>query len=249
MRPLRRFVLAVLLGLALSATAHAAETVTLVAADGVKVFGTLWRAGGTKAPVILAFHQAGASAAEYAPIAPRLVAAGFTVLAIDQRSGDAMFGPNRTADALGRKATYDEALPDLEAALAWARGEAKGAPVVVMGSSYSAALVFVLAAAHPGEIAAVVAFSPGEYLASHKVRGAAAKVTVPVWIDQASSADEIAQSKAILQAVQSADKTQFVARANSVHGASTLRSDRNRAGAQAHWTALLAFLARVAGPR
>ena len=49
--------------------------------------------------------------------------------------------------------------------------------------------------------------------------------------------------------VRSADKTQFVARASSVHGASTLRSDRNRAGAEAHWTALLAFLRRVAAPR
>lgn len=246
---LRHLVLGVLIGLAVTATSQAAETVKLTAADGVRIFGTLWRAGGPKAPVILAFHQAGASAAEYAPIAPRLVAAGYTVLAIDQRSGDAMFGPNRTAAALGREASYDEALPDLEAALAWARGEAKGAPIVLIGSSYSAALVFVLAAAHPGEVAAVVAFSPGEYLATVKVASAAAKLTVPVWVDQASSADEIAQARAILQAVRSADKTQFVARASSVHGASTLRSDRNRAGAEAHWTALLAFLRRVAAPR
>ena len=128
--------------------AHAgAESLTLSAADGVKVYGEVWRAAGARPPLIVAFHQAGSSSAEYAPIAPRLVAAGFTVLAIDQRSGDGAFGgTNRTAAALGREAGYDEALPDLEAALAWAKADAKGAPVVVWGSSYSAALVFVLAA-------------------------------------------------------------------------------------------------------
>ena len=232
-----------------TAPASTTTSMTLTAADGTKVFGTLWRAAAPKAPIVLAFHQAGSSAGEYAPIAPRLVGAGFTVLAIDQRSGDAMYGPNRTATALGRDAEYDEALPDLEAALAWARLDAKGAPIVVIGSSYSAALAFVLAAAHPGEIAAVVAFSPGEYLARHKVASAASKVMVPVWIDQASGAEEIAQSKAILKAVRGSDKTQFISRTSSVHGASTLRSDRNAAGAEAHWTALFAFLARVAGPR
>ncbi len=245
---MRRIVFALLL--AVCAAAGAAEPVTLVAADGVKVFGTLWRAAGPKPPLVLAFHQAGSSAGEYEPIAPRLVAAGYTVLAIDQRSGGAMYGPNRTARAFGREASYDEALPDLEAALAWARAHAEGAPIVVVGSSYSAALVFVLAAAHPGGIAAVVAFSPGEYLARpHEVARAAGKVTVPAWIDQASSAAEIDRSAAILKTVRSADKTQFVGKGTSVHGASTLRSDRNPVGAEAHWSALLAFLGRVAGVR
>ncbi len=244
---MRRIFLVLLL--AVCASAGAAEPVTLVAADGVKVYGTVWRADRAKAPIVLAFHQAGSSAAEYAPIAPRLASAGYTVLAIDQRSGGRLYGPNLTAQAFGREATYDEALPDLKAALDWAHGEANGAPVVVLGSSYSAALVFLLAASRPGDIAAVVAFSPGEYLGMpHAVARAAASVAVPVWIDQASSADEIAASAAVLKAVPVSDKTQFIAKGKSVHGASTLRSDKNP-GAEAHWTALLAFLARVVGPR
>lgn len=249
MTVMRALFLAAVLGLC--APAFAAEPVTLVAADGVKVFGTVWRAGRPKAPVVLAFHQAGSSAGEYAPIAPRLAAAGYTVLAIDQRSGGRLYGPNRTADAFSREATYDEALPDLEAALDWAHDEADGAPVVVLGSSYSAALVFVLAASRPGDIAAVVAFSPGEYLGMpHAVVRAATSVAVPVWIDQASSADEIARSAEVLKAVPVSDKTQFVvAKGKSIHGASTLRSDKNPSGAEAHWTALLAFLGRVLGSR
>ena len=244
---MRRLVLAFFIGVCASAAA-AAEPVTLTAADGVKVFGTVWRAARSRPPVIVAFHQAGSSIAEYEPLAPRLVAAGFTVLAIDQRSGDGAFGgSNRTAAALGREARYDEALPDLEAALAWGRAEAKGAPVVVWGSSYSAALVFLLVAAHPGEATALVAFSPGEYLGRQgAVREAAARVRVPVYIDQASSGDEIAASAAILKAVPGADKQQLVSKAKAAHGSSTLRADTNPAGSEAHWQSVLKFLSRFA---
>lgn len=223
-----------------------AETVQLAAADGVKVFGEVWRAAGAKPPIIVAFHQADSSSAEYAPIAPRLVRAGYTVLAIDQRSGAGAFGgSNRTAAGLGREASYEEALPDLEAALAWAKANAHGAPVVVWGSSYSAALVFLLAARHPVDVNGVVAFSPGEYLANKTaVRDAARKVEVPVYIDQAADAEEVAQSAAILQAVKGADKQQLQSRSNSTHGSSTLRADANPAGAETHWLAVLKFLKR-----
>lgn len=234
--------------LATAAGGGVAEAVTLTATDGSKVFGDVWRAAGARPPVIVAFHQAESSAAEYAPIAPRLVQAGFTVLAIDQRSGDGNFGgTNRTVAARGGVTTgYDAALPDLDAALRWARREARGAPVVIWGSSYSASLVFLLAAAHPpGEVAGVVAFSPAEYL--HRkgaVAKAAAKVAVPVYIDQASDAEEIASSAAILRALKSADKQQLVSASPSTHGSSTLRVDSNAGGAEAHWPPLLKFLAR-----
>ena len=223
-----------------------AEPVQLLAADGVKVFGQVWRAAGAKPPIVIAFHQADSSGAEYSPIAPRLVLAGFSVLAIDQRSGGSAFGgTNQTVAALGRSTSYEQALSDLEAALAWATKSANGAPVVVWGSSYSAALVFLLAAAHPDDVSGVVAFSPGEYLANKSaVRGAARRVNVPVYIDQAASPDEVAQSAAILQAVKSADKQQLNSKAASTHGSSTLRTDSNAGGAEAHWKALLMFLAR-----
>jgi len=241
-------VLAVPLALVAASAGHAAEAepVVLRAADGVTVYGQVWRAAGAKPPLIVAFHQAESSSAEYAPIAPRLVEAGFTVLAIDQRSGDGAFGgTNRTTAALGRAARYDEALPDLAAALAWAKVDAKGASVIVWGSSYSAALAFVLAAAHPSDVSAIVAFSPGEYLAGKQtVRNAAAQVSVPVWIDQASSTDEIARSAAILKAVTASDKRQFSAKVKSTHGSSTLRADTNPTGAETHWQALLAFISR-----
>lgn len=240
-----------LLSLLLPASLAWPEPVTLTAADGVKIFGEFWPAAAPQAPLILAFHQAGSSHAEYTPLAPRLNRAGFHVLAIDQRSGGIEFGGrNKTVAALGRSSSYDAALPDLEAALAWGKAKAGGAPVLVWGSSYSAALVFRLAAKHPADVAGLLAFSPGEYLGKKNAVSAAAQaVRVPVFIDQSIDADEIEQSRVILQATASQDKTQFVPARAGVHGSATLRTDRNAAGAEENWAAVLAFLAKFKAAR
>ena len=240
-----------LASLLLSTTAAVAEAVTITAADGVKVYGEFWPAIDPKAPLILAFHQAGSSHAEYAPLAPRLNRAGFHVLAIDQRSGgDEFGGKNRTVAVLGRSTSYDAALADLEAALVWGKAKANRAPVLVWGSSYSAALVFRLVAKHPSDVAGLLAFSPGEYLGKKDaVSTAAQAVRVPVFIDQSSDADEIEQSRLILQATASSDKTQFVPTRNGVHGSATLRADRNAAGAEENWVAVLGFLGKFRAVR
>ena len=237
----RVLILTLLLVLTRTATA---EPIVLRAADGVKVYGEIWRAPAARAPIILAFHQAGSNHTEYAPLAPRLNEAGFTVLAIDQRSGGNYFNStNQTVAALGRSTNFDAALADLAAALEWAGASAQGAPVLIWGSSYSAALVFLLAAQHPEEVAGVLAFSPGEYLGrSNAVRMAAKKITVPVFIDQARDAGEITQAAAILKAVSSTDKLQFVPAKAGVHGSSTLRADKNPGGAEENWQAVLKFL-------
>jgi dienelactone hydrolase len=220
------------------------EFVTLTAADGVKVYGTWYRAEHPRA-VILLFHQAGSGSGEYATIAPKLVARGYTALAIDQRVGDGLFGENRTAKALGREASYLDAKPDLEAALAWAKD--KKLPVLLWGSSYSAALVFLVAAEHRGEVAGVLAFSPGEYLGKEEVvKAAAAKVSAPVFVTSAKDEKEIAAARAIEEAVPASEKTQFVPQKGGAHGASTLIPARNAAGAEENWGAVLAFLRRVA---
>ncbi|MBC7780863.1 MAG: alpha/beta hydrolase [Proteobacteria bacterium] len=231
--------------------AGAAEQVTLTAADGVKVYGTFWPAAAKGAPLILAFHQADGSRAEYTPLAPRLNRAGFSVLAIDQRSGGTEFGgKNRTVDVLGRSTAYDAALADLEAALAWGKTRAQGAPLLVWGSSYSAALVFLLAAAQPGDLQGLLAFSPGEYLGKKgAVRAAAQKVSLPMFITQSSGEDEIEESRTLLTAAPSRDKTLFLPNKRGVHGSSTLRADRNASGAEENWTAVLAFLAKFKAPK
>ncbi len=228
-----------------NAPASATDQVSLTAADGGLVAGRYQAADDPGAPLILLFHQAGSSKDEYAPIQPRLAAAGYASLAIDQRSGGSYLGGrNETLAARGgADATYDDAYPDLEAALAWANKAQPGRPVILCGSSYSAALVFLLAAAHPGQIAAVLAFSPGEYLGTTgAVVAAAAKVHVPVFVTSAPTAGEQAAAGEILTAVPAGLKIQFRPTNGGVHGASTLREDSNPQGASAIWQAVLAFL-------
>jgi alpha-beta hydrolase superfamily lysophospholipase len=233
-----------LFAIAAPAFAAAPMPVTLTAADQVKVFASYYGTGDTSKPIVLLFHQAGANGAEYESIAPKLNALGFDALAIDQRSGGNLFGrANRTVKALGHSTGYRAALPDLQAALRWARASHTG-KIIVCGSSYSAALVFVLAANNPGKIAGLMAFSPGEYLGSrHAVHDAAEKLNnVAVFVSSASTRGEIAAARAIVNAVPGKNKTQFVPK-HAPHGASALNADANPAGYKQVWAAVERFLA------
>lgn len=234
---------------ALAFPLHARETVTLTASDGVRVYGDFYPAASSTRPWILLFHQAGSNRAEYAPIAPRLVKLGFNCLAIDQRAGGGMWGQqNETARHLGRDAGYFDALKDLEAALAWARSRSNNGKIIVWGSSYSAALVFPLAAAHREEVAGVLAFSPDEYLDDQQiVHRSAARISVPVFVTSAKDEGEISAARSILAAVPARQKTQFVPRTAGVHGSSTLRADENPAGESENWKAVEAFLKGFTG--
>jgi dienelactone hydrolase len=223
----------------------APERVVLKASDGVTVHGLWYKAPQPKALVLL-FHQAGSSKDEYATIAPRLVQAGYSALAIDQRSGDGMFGTNETAAGLGRKADYLEARPDLQAALDWA--QSRNLPIILWGSSYSSALIFPLAAGDPQGIIALLSFSPGEYFDdSQMIRTAAAKVKVPVFVASTNSKDEMSEADPIMAALpKTAGNVRYVPE-HSVHGSSMLIAARNPEGADANWRAVLAFLDRVTG--
>jgi dienelactone hydrolase len=129
--------------------------------------------------------------------------------------------------------------------LQWAKSSGQTGSILVWGSSYSAALVFLLAAEHRREIKAVLAFSPGEYLrGSSTVRKAAAQVSIPIFVTSARDPKEIAVAKSILDVVHSDEKTQFIPKVAGVHGSSTLREDQNPDGAEENWTAVKQFLAK-----
>lgn len=230
--------------------ALASEPVTLTAADGVRVFGQYYSTPGKAKALILLFHQAGSNAGEYGAIAPRLNEAGYSCLAIDQRSGGTRWGrANRTVESLGREADYLDALQDMEAALAWAKSNHPLSKVAVWGSSYSASLVFLLAARHAGDVSAVLAFSPGEYLpGKHTVRDAAARVHVPVFVTSAQDQGEIRAAREILAAAPAGKKVQFIPRQGGVHGSSTLLADANPRGAPNVWRATLEFLSEANQP-
>lgn len=223
-----------------------AHPMTLKASDGVTVYARYYEAAQPKA-LILLFHQAGSSKDEYATIAPRLVEAGYSALAIDQRAGGGLYGKNETAAGIRRKADYLEAIPDLQAALGWARRQKL--PIVLWGSSYSSSLIFPVAAGDPQGIEALLSFSPGEYFDSDKamVRRAAAKVSVPVLV--ASTEAEKSEADPIMAALPGNPLSVRLVPAKGVHGSSTLIASRNPGGAEANWKAVLGFLDRVANSR
>jgi dienelactone hydrolase len=221
----------------------AVTPVNFMADDGLTVSGRYYRAENPKA-LILLFHQANSSKDEYAEIAPKLVAAGYAALAIDQRSGGGMFGKNETAARMPQGADAS-ALHDLQGALGWAG--TMSLPLIVWGSSYSSSLVFELAANNPEKVSALLSFSPGEYLGNGKpVEAAAKKVRVPVFITFAKDAQEMAAAKAIFDVVPATNKVFAEPKSGGVHGSSTLIASRNGAGAAAMWASVMAFLKSVA---
>jgi len=235
------------LGCILSVTSlPAMETVTFPAADGLAVTADLYLAHDRGAPFIILFHQAGNSRGEYLDIAPRLNALGFNALAVDQRSGGAAKGVRNETAALartqGKRGGYLDALPDMEAAIAWARSSGRAAgKLIIWGSSYSASLVLKLAGERPGACDAVLAFSPGEYFSgSDFIAKSARGIVVPAFITSAPG--EHGDWAGIFEAIPSAAKRSFLPE-RGVHGSSALWSSTT--GNQAYWKAVEAFLAEV----
>jgi dienelactone hydrolase len=227
--------------------AHAQEPVQFKTSDGVTIYANYYPAKASPQPMILLFHQAHSNRYEYSSIAPRLEALGFSCLATDQRFGGTMFGEDNETDAhMSKAAAQSHSVAgfesDLEAALAWAHAKDPQRKVILWGSSYSASLVFVIAARHPAEVAGVLAFSPGEYFPNPTlIEDAAKQVHVPVFITSENSADAVANATKIFDVVASSHKVHYSAR-YAVHGSSTLLADRDPKGAAVTWQVVMKFL-------
>ncbi len=186
--------IALLLGLfiyILSSPIYAArDTVTFLSGDGIKITADTYIAHENKnTPLLVLFHQAGWSRGEYLEIAPKLNALGFNCIAIDQRSGKSVNGiENETAlsaKQAGKNIRYVDALPDIEAALRYAKSQYNESKIIAWGSSYSAALVLHIAGTLSELVDGVLAFSPGEYFPKQGkskswIQDAAANISAPV---------------------------------------------------------------------
>jgi len=206
----------------------------------------------SSATLILLFHQAGWSRGEYREIAPQLVERGYRVMAVDQRSGGGVNGvPNETHRRAAKKGlgtSYLDAYADLEAALAYAHEALKAERVIVWGSSYSASLVFRLAAEHARDVAAVMAFSPGEYfqkgVGAEYVRGFAKRVDQPLFVTSAKTERE--QAKPIFDASPATKKILFTPASMGQHGSRALW--KKWKDQDVYWAAVGAFLKEYAPP-
>lgn len=193
---------------------------------------------------LLLCHRSHFNRGEYREIAPRLNALGYSCLAIDQRSGMKVLGTtNETyllAKQQGLQTGYLAAKPDIEAAVAYCYQQHNNQPIILVGSSYSASLAICIASEDSQKIAAVVAFSPGEYLKGVEVSKAAQKLAVPTLVLSAKA--EAEDVTALLKDTNDTLVTQYKPHADGAHGARALWA--KTPGNEEYWTALLDFLAK-----
>jgi len=233
--------------------ASGSNIVSFSSADGVLITADTYIAHSSeKTPLIVLFHQAGSSRGEYSEIAPRLNKLGFNCIAVDLRSGDYSRGKeNETAKRAGNAGlgtSYIDALPDIIAALEYAKSRYSKGKVIAWGSSYSASLVLEVAGDHPELVDGVIAFSPGEYF-SHLgksntwIRDSARKISVPTFIT--SSRNEVDDWLLIYDAIDAANRQSFVPESAGRHGSKALWN--KYADSAAYWDAVAEFLAKFTG--
>lgn len=229
------------------------KTVTFPSEDGLKITADLYLARkDPKTPFVVLFHQAQWSRGEYRKIAPKLNALGFNAMAVDLRSGNEAEGVvNETAKrarAKKKPTTYLDAIPDMRAALKWARKHRAKGELFGWGSSYSAALVIRIAGESPELMDAVLAFSPGEYFrplgkGRTWIKDAAKKIHKPVFITSARR--EKKQWKPIFDAIPSKEKTSYTPVDQPGQHGSRALWDRF-AGHEGYWDAVEVFLKKQA---
>lgn len=224
------------------------HTVSFMTEDSVWVFADLYpaRTAGIpkEAPVIILMHQSASNSEEYRPIAPKLVKAGFTCLAIDARGGGQNYGRhNRTNANLPHHGGGPQAFWDFKAALKYLDDEGYTGPITMWGSSYSAGRMFALLQEKPERVVAGLSFSPGRGFSMTGPNGEPPwcdGVMIPIFMTWAP--DELDDSKREqFSKVTSPVKTLFI-QEKGVHGSSTLRPDKNREGYEAIWPAVMEFI-------
>jgi dienelactone hydrolase len=173
-----------------------------------------------------------------------LQSAGYTCLAIDQRSGDVANDiVNETAKRakLQRKPTeYLDAEQDMVAAINWLH-ERYHRPVILVGSSYSAGLALKIARTNE-HVRAVAAFSPGEYYGkSLNLTATINGLNKPVFLTSSKSeADEVSL---FMKVIVHPGKVQYIPNVEGQHGSKALwmESPGSEGYREAFWNWLIAL--------
>ncbi len=226
----------------------APTSISFPAKDGLKVHADLYLAHeGEQVPFIVLFHQAGWSRGEYLEIAPRLNQLGFNCMAVDQCSGGAVNGIKNLTHGAAKQAglgtDFPDAMPDMLAALEWARAEYTQGKLIAWGSSYSSALVLRIAGQHPKLVDGVLSFSPGDYFGRFGksktwIAESASSIACPVWITSAKKEREVWMP--IFKKIPGDKKHSFLPASAGNHGSRALWQKFKDSGA--YWTSVEKFL-------
>jgi len=191
-------------------------------------------------PTILLCHQAGYSRGEYIETAKTLNLLGYSVVALDQRSGNKINGivnlshKNAVRDSL--PTGYLDAQQDIEAAIDYVYTYTKK-PILLLGSSYSASLSLLVAKNNP-KIKAVAVFSPGEYFDSISIQDSLIGFDKPMFIT--SSKQEANTITELIKYIEPHLKDQYIPTVIGFHGSKALWP--NNKGNDLYWEAFSQFL-------
>jgi len=207
--------------------------------DSLPITADLYQKDGNK-DFILLCHQAGFSRGEYIHTAPKLLAMGFNCLATDQRAGrkanDIFNETFKAAVARKMNVRYTDAKQDIEAAIDKAYELNNNQPIILVGSSYSAALALYLG--NTDKVKAVAAFSPGEYIRGFKIGHAAKLLRKPVFVTCAKK--EIDGVEQLLSQMGKEKLTFYQPSEKGIHGSRALWDSTE--GHEGYWQAFADWL-------
>jgi len=211
--------------------------------DGLLISADYYEVSNPKGFILLC-HRSHCNRAEYRETAPKLNTLGYSCLAIDQRSGMKVFGEsNETKDRAKAKKLptgYLDARPDVEAGIDYAYKLNKSKPIILLGSSYSAALGLLIAPENR-KLKSLIVFSPAEHLKATALAEAIAPISIPVFATSAKA--EIKDTEEVLRFVDQRLVTQFKPKKEGFHGSKILWE--SVPGFKELWEKLKEFLNKI----
>ncbi len=216
------------------------KTIQFPSKDGLDITADVYLVGERPISVLLC-HQAGFSRGEYTDTALELNALGYSVMAMDQRSGKiANAVVNETARQAKLKnlpTTYLDARQDIEAAIDYVHSNNGKLPILLVGSSYSASLELLIGNTND-KIKKVAAFSPGEYFKGMNIQDAIKDYDKPVFVT--SSKSETPALETLVGKIKPEVLTHHKPVEKGIHGSRALW--KTTIGVESYWEAFKDFL-------
>lgn len=219
------------------------NTVSFPSKDSLPITADIYKNKETPISILLC-HQAGYSRGEYKDTAKELTKLGYSVMAIDQRSGKTVNNiDNQTAIAARKKGlgdTYLDAKQDIEAAIDYIYKQNGGKQIILIGSSYSSSLALLIGV-NNSKIKAIAAFSPGEYFKGIDINKNISDYKKPVFVT--SSLSESTSVKTLVNKINPIFLTHFIPEVKGIHGSRALW--KTTEGNKTYWTSFKTFLSSL----
>jgi len=219
------------------------KNITFPSKDGLTITADVYKVNNSPVTMLLC-HQAGFSRGEYKDTALELNKLGYSVMAIDQRSGkianDVVNETAKLAESKNLPVAYLDAKPDINAAVEYVYNMNGNKPMVLVGSSYSATLALLIAQGNE-KIKAVASFSPGEYYKGMDIQESIKGLQKPTFVTASLSETEALAT--LVSKMKTDNLTHYKPIEKGIHGSRALW--KTTEGTDGYWKAFKAFLSEI----